>query len=131
MLVPSLLWAHQAKSTAWPIEIFEVMDDSRIIIFIKDDDIATSPVWHPAEGGPPMSIAVLLTKVNKWIAEDPRLKGFGVHEIELKPINHHKDHWYYLVQLKPEKNGKKKPSYIAVLLNGKVVPAMVKPASIK
>ncbi len=127
-LLPNASWA---KSTDWPIEIFESMDNSKLIIFLKDADIAVSPEWQPATGAPPMGIATVLTKVNQWIADDASLKGLGVNEIELKPINKHKRHWYYLVKLKSLENLKQKPTYVAVLLSGKVVPAMVEPASIK
>lgn len=131
MLMPNLSWAKSKKASEWPIEIFEAMDNSKLVIFIKDKDIEVSPVWFPAKGGPPMGIAAVLNKVNKWVEEDPSLNGLGVSEIELKPINRHKNHWYYLVQLKSLTDVKMKPSYVAVLFTGKVVPAMVEPASIK
>ena len=77
-----------------------------------------------------MGIASVISKVNQWVAQDIRLKGLTVHEIELKPIKQHKNHWYYLVHL-GETHHSKKTSYVAVLFSGKVVPAMVKPVSIK
>lgn len=128
----SVLSSVQASvQSKWPIEIFDVMDNSKIIVFIKDDDINASPKWQPADGGPPMSIEGVLQEVNKWVKADASLKDLDINEIELKPINHHKGHWYYLVQLKSSIDYRQKPRFVAVLLSGKVVPAMVKPVSIK
>ncbi len=131
VVVPALSFAQAEKSATWPLEIFEVMDNSKLVIFIKDKDIEKSPSWSPAQGKPPLSIEKVLDSVKKWIAHNPDLNGLAVRGIKLKPINHHKNHWYYIVQLKSISEINKKPGYIAVLLSGQVVPAMVEPASIK
>ncbi len=125
--------ASQAKAGLWPVEIFDVMDNQRLVVFLHDEDIEASPAWQPADGGPPLTIADVLEHTQAWIANDPRLSGAEVHEIELKPIHQHKqDHrWYYLVQLRTMHDGKSKTSYTAVLFNGKVVAAIAEPESYK
>lgn len=128
LLAPGLSWGQSKLS--WPLEIFDVMDNKQLVIFVRDEDIAKSPQWQPAKGGPAMGVATVINKVNQWVAQDIRLKGLTVHEIELKPIKRHKNHWYYLVHL-GDSHHSKKTSYVAVLFSGKVVPAMVKPVSIK
>jgi len=115
----------------WPAEIFEVMDNHRLVIFLDDEDIVKSPEWQPATSPPPLTIAEVLKIVSIWISRDSRLSTAWVHEIELKPIKHHENRWYYLLQLQSTNNGKIEENYIAVLFSGKVVPAIAEPAAIK
>ncbi|MFQ5644009.1 MAG: hypothetical protein ACE5FQ_09955 [Thiogranum sp.] len=122
-----------AGNEHWPVEIFDVMDNQKLVIFLANEDIAESPQWLPVQGGPPVSIAAALEHARSWIEQEPQLKGASVYEIELKPIHDHEseNRWYYLLQLRTEKDGKLSARYIAVLFNGKVVPAIAEPASIK
>ncbi len=129
----TLLPAVHAADSHWPVEIYDVMDNQKLVIFLANEDIAESPQWQPAEGGPPVSIADALEYAHSWIEQEPQLKGAKVQEIELKPVHEHKreNRWYYLLQLRSETDGKTTANYIAILFNGKVVPAIVEPASIK
>lgn len=133
MAMTALGAAARPGSALWPVEIFDVMDGQRLVVFLHNEDIAASPVWQPTEGGPPLTIAETLGHVEDWIAKDPRLAGAEIREIELKPIHEHEmEHrWYYLVQLHGVQNGRSKAFYAAVLFTGKVVPAIAEPASIK
>jgi len=122
-----------AGNEHWPVEIFDVMDNQKLVIFIANEDIAASPQWQPAQGGPPVSIAAALEQARSWIEHEPPLKGARIHEIELKLIHEHEheNRWYYLLQLRTEKDGKISAHYIAILFNGKIVPAIAEPASLK
>lgn len=118
----------------WPQEIIDTMDDQRLVVFLPNADIAASPEWQPMEGTPPpLTIADAIAHLKKWMAGGPRYRNAEIHEIELKPIHgHEQEHrWYYLFQLRRPDTGKRKRIYAAVLLNGKVVPAIVEPSSIK
>lgn len=115
----------------WPEEVFDVMDNQRLVIFLENEDIAESPEWQPTKGRSPLSIADVLKLANVWISQNSRLSNAKVHEIELKPISKHEHRWYYLLQLQSKSNGKITEHYIAVLLNGKVVPAIAEPTTIK
>lgn len=132
VLLPAL-YAGQAEAGHWPVEIYDIMDNHKVVVFLRDEDIAASPRWQPVDGGPPLTIAAMLEQVNHWIGKDAQLAGAEVYEIELKPIQQHKQEqrWYYLVQLHSLQDGKHVNHYVAVLFNGKVVPAVVEPASIK
>lgn len=122
-----------ADSDLWPVEIFDVMDNQKLVLFLRKQDIASSPTWHPAEGAPPLTIAAALQHIQEWIEKDPRLNGAQVHELELKPIHEHhqQDRWYYLIQLSTNQQGKTTTSYAAVLMNGTVVAAISEPSSYK
>jgi hypothetical protein len=122
-----------AGSGMWPEEIIDTMDDKRLVLFLPNEDIAASPQWLPAEGTPPLNIAEAMAHLKKWMTDAPRYRKAEIHEIELKPIRHHEQEhrWYYLFQLRHPGGGQSKAIYAAVLLNGKVVPAIVEPSSIK
>ncbi|VAW81829.1 hypothetical protein MNBD_GAMMA13-1156 [hydrothermal vent metagenome] len=122
-----------AGNKHWPVEIFDVMDNQRLVIFLANEDIVASPQWQPIQGGPPLSIAAALEHTSRWIAQEPRLKGAKVHEIKLNRIHGYEsdNRWYYLFQLRTHKGRKSSAHYVAVLFNGKVVPVIVEPASIK
>lgn len=129
----TILFIGRVNAGQWPIEIFEVMDDKKIVIFVDDGDIASSPEWRPAEGGPPLTINGVLKHLNRWMAQYERLAGMRVLEIELKPIHgHEQEHrWYYVVKLGSSNGGEKRARYAVVLFNGKVVSGVVEPASVK
>lgn len=122
-----------AAGKVWPVEIFDVMDNQKLVLFLRDQDIVSSPSWQPADGAPPLTIAEALKHIQSWIDKDPRLAGARVHELELKPIHEHhqQDRWYYLLQLRTEHDGEVVTSYAAVLMNGKVIAAIVEPDSYK
>ena len=78
-----------AGNEHWPVEIFDVMDNQKLVIFLANEDIVSSPQWRPVQGGPPVSIAAVLEYTRSWIEQEPRLKDASVYEIELKPIHEH------------------------------------------
>jgi len=123
-----------AGSDLWPEEIIDSMDGQRLVVFLPNADIAASPQWMPAEGvSPPLTIAEAIAHLTQWMTTDPRYQDDEIHEIKLTPIRHHEQEhrWYYLFQLRRPGDGARKAMYAAVLLNGKIVPAIVEPSSIK
>ncbi len=132
-IVLLLLVAQTAGAVQWPLEIFEIMDDRKIVVFLEEADITTSPTWDPAEGGPPLTLAEVVQKLSDWVGASDRLADLKIHEIKLKPIRHHESEqrWYYLVQLRRQIDGQPDRHYVAVLMNGKVVPALREPSSLK
>ena len=61
------------------------------------------------------------------------LKILEIKEIELKKINDSsvENRWYYLVQWHENGECREKMKYSALLLNGKLVSALIEPESIK
>lgn len=135
-IASTITTATWAKAANWPVEIFEIMDDQTLVIFLQEEDIAATPRWQPAKGGPPLTVAQALDAARRWIGSHPRLHGARIDAIELKPIHdYEKEHrWYYLLQLHAiddDDTVKVKAHYAAVLFSGKVVPAIAEPASTK
>ena len=132
-LVPGPISSAKNETLHFPLEIFDVLDNHRLVIFLNSEDIAASPQWLPGEGAPPLTVAEVIERIGLEIEQDARLQGAEVQEIELKHIHGHNqvDRWYYLLQLRTHGEGKPKAYYFAVLLSGKVVSAIEEPASIK
>lgn len=127
------IFSEQTETWHFPLEIFDVLDDHRLVIFLRSEDIVASPPWTPGEGAPPLTVAEVIVGIKRQIEQDVRLKGAEIHEFELKPIHGYdkENRWYYLVQLRTQGEHKPKAYYFAVLLSGKVVAAIEEPASIK
>ena len=82
---------------------------------------------------PILTIEKLLRIIAQQASEDARLHNAKIQKIELKPIRqyHAGQHWYYLVQLKVFTGEHPSMQYIAVLMDGKVLPAVSEPDSFK
>ena len=117
----------------FPLEIIERFDEFRIVVYATQTDIDKAPTWEPDEGAPPLSIEKLLLVIDKQESKEPRLHKAKIQKIELKPIREYQagHHWYYLVQLKVFTGEHPAMQYIAVLMNGKVLPAVREPDSYK
>ena len=131
-LFPALLLFgcfSQSYAFQFPLEIIDYMDDATIIVYAKKDDINNTSVWIPGEGNVPLGINELVSKVNSWLKTQPEMSALKINEIELKKVKKHEkeNYWYYLLQLKNHKD----IQYLAVLMNGQILPAIKEPKSYK
>jgi len=125
--------AQNALAAPFPLVLIESFNDAKVIIYAKESDIRNAPNWKPSDGAPPLSMENLITDIQKWNSLNPKFSDSRINEFELKPIVHYEkeNRWYYLVQMKDTNKGKTGEHYLAVLMNGKVLPAVKKPASYK
>jgi hypothetical protein len=107
------------------IEIIEQFDNMRLVAFFSERDIENYPIWHPTEEAPPLSIKEAIQAVND--KNGGELSIDTIKEIELREISHYKHYWHYLIKTKT----KTKYRIYVVLMNGKVIPAVVEPESYK
>ncbi len=121
-----------AQSGQLAIEIIEQFDDSKVVAFIGEDDIENYPIWQKLENVPPLPVneAVKLVQYH--------LNGGGqgvnssvVKEIEIREIPRHPGYWHYLVKIKNNDAEGGKYRVFVVLMNGKLIPAIVEPDSFK
>ena len=121
------------QTADYPLEIIERFDDAKVVISIDERDIAAAPAWRPAEGEPPVNTAALVSAVREWSARHPDLAQERIRKIELKPISRHEGqrHWYYLVKTKNPADARAEPHYLAVMMDGKVLPAIREPSAYK
>lgn len=126
-----LLFSANVQSYEFPVEIFEYVNDEKVVAFINESDIDASTSWIPSDGAPPVTIANVVNAIRKYIAPDPKLSGATFSEIELKQIPHHEKHWHYLVKMKSRTGGHAHYHYFVVLMSGKIIPALKEPESFK
>ena len=127
----ALLFSFFSNTYAFqfPLEIIDYMDDATIIVYAKKNDINKTSTWIPGEGSLPLSVDDLVSKVNIWLKTQPNMINLKINEIELKKVKKHEkeNYWYYLIQL----HNKNNTQYIAVLMNGQILPAIKEPKSYK
>lgn len=114
------------------IEIFEYFDDIKLVAFLDKSDLQNYPSWKPDTEVLPLSISQALEAIkdlHKTVGK-PALDGV-VKEIELRVISGYPDYWHYLVKVRLNGNKKTKYQIYVVLMNGKVIPAMIEPESYK
>lgn len=130
-LLAAMLVGAKAQAVEFPIEIQEYMDDIRLVAFINQSDIDQTAQWKPAAGPPPLSIAEVLELLKQRAASNPKMKDAVLTEIELRQIPRYENYWHYVVKMRHQENGKPKPLYFVVLMNGKIIPGLREPESIK
>lgn len=128
-----LIFVANASAMQFPLEIIERFDEFRIVVYANQSDIDTAPAWNPGAGAPPLSIEKLLQIIARQSKDDARLHNAEIQKVELKPIHGDQagNHWYYLVQMKVFTGEHPSMQYIAVLMSGKVLPAVREPDSYK
>ncbi len=128
-----LLWAAlPAGAYQFPVEISEYIDDVKVDVFIDPADLAGQKPWRPLRSPLPLTLDQALAAIANGVKQDRRIDKAGLVGVELKPIPRHPGLWHYLVKMKAlMSNGQQRPLYFIVLMNGKVIPAIREPESIK
>jgi len=125
------LLAMNARAYELPIEIFEYVDNTKVVAFIHESDLGEATRWHPFKEAPPLAVKDVATAVDSYIKVTDTLKGAILEEIVLRKMPRHEGQWHYMVKLKTEKDDVTRYHYLVVLMNGKIIPAMREPESIK
>lgn len=126
-----LLLSSKIYAIEFPVEIIEYLDDVKVVAFINESDIDKSLRWNPAQGKVPLGIDDALKAIREHVAADPELKQASLTGIELKQIPHHSGYWHYMVKMKTRVNNRNQAHYFIVLMNGKVIPGIREPESVK
>ena len=106
------------------IEIFEQYDNLRVVAFIDPQAIEDSPEWNPDMAPPPLSVGDAIERARAYN------KTGAVEEIEIRQIPKHAGKWHYLLKIADEAKKSGHDVYV-VLMNGKVIPAIIEPQSYK
>jgi hypothetical protein len=131
LVLPFVLFSATVHASEFPIEIIEYIDQSKVAVFINEEDIDRTLPWVPFEGPPPLTIADALALVQTFIAPYPEMADSQLTEIELRRIPHHELHWHYAVRMKAHTRGKPQSWFFIVLMNGKIIPGLREPQAIK
>jgi len=132
-ILPLLLIVISGKIQAFefPIEVIEFIDNAKVVAFLDETDIDKRSYWEPFTGVPPLSMTDALGAIHDHLAADPELGKATLSGIELKQIPHHERYWHYLVKLQTRMDDKPHSRYFIVLMNGKVIPGLMEPETVK
>lgn len=132
LAVMSILFCSAAQSSPFPIQIIEQFDDARIVAFINEGDVNDSAQWNPLEDAPPLSVTSAIEAVKQqYLKQNKTLASLSVREIEIRQVPQHKNYWHYLIKVKSKVGDTFKNTFYVVLMDGKVIPAIVEPKSFK
>jgi hypothetical protein len=131
LVLVSVLFSASVHALGFPIEIIEYFDQTRVVVFLNEEDIDKTLDWSPFEGQPPLTIADTLEGVREYITGNVELADAEVMEIELKRIPHHESHWHYLVKMKTRADDTPQFHFLIVLMNGKIVQGLKEPEGYK
>jgi len=110
------------------IEIFEQFDDLRMVAFLNADDITNSPAWNPDSGAPPLSVNQAVQAVKGFIKT--ATAAGAIRKIEIRQVPKYAERWHYLFKVANDARKAKFDIYI-VLMDGKVIPAIIEPSAYK
>lgn len=128
LLMLMLLLSTNAYALQPKIEIVEQFDNLRMVTFISEKDISNSPKWNPNSEAPPLSVGEAIKAVKKFVKNSK--KSIDIREIEIRPVPRYEKHWHYLIKLTNNTKQTKYDIYV-VLMDGKVIPAIIEPQGYK
>ncbi len=132
LLLLLAIFSVNAQSFQPSIEIIEQFDDVKLVAFINEADIENYPLWHPLTEAPPLSVNKAIQSIkNLYKTNRDHLLPKSVKEVELRKISRHEYYWHYLVKIKTNTDKKPKYQIYVVLMNGKVIPALIETESYK
>ncbi len=129
LLFAALSAAHaQTLPLAW-VEDFE---GKRIVIY-ADRHQLESPAWRPGEKPLPLGVDAAIARVRDWARRElPQFDDIEIHEIALKSLRDSggRHYWHYIIYFNGVSEGlviARPRHFVAVLLDGTVLPAVVEP----
>ncbi|MGD2075153.1 MAG: hypothetical protein PVI91_15090 [Gammaproteobacteria bacterium] len=131
LVLPFVLSTATAHAYDFPIEVIEYIDQTRVVAFIKEEDIDKTLQWAPFQGPPPLTLADALEAVQEYMVANPELRDAVPTEIELKRIPQHEKHWHYLVRMQSGGGGKPRAWFLIVLMDGNIIAGLREPEGIK
>jgi hypothetical protein len=126
-----LLVSADIRAVEFPIEVFEYVENARVVAFIDESDLDASARWHPFEAPPTLGIEGVTVAIRNYIESEQDLSGAAVTEIELRQVPLREKDWHYIVKLKTEDDQGTRFHYLVVLMNGKIIPAIREPEPLK
>jgi hypothetical protein len=126
-----LIFSSHVHAFEFPIEISEYIDDVKIDAYINKEDLNNTTQWTPFKSSLPLTIDQALTAILNDEKSNIDFETSRVIGVELKPVPHHESYWHYLIKIKSISEDGSEPHFFIVLMDGKVIPAIIEPDSIK
>ncbi len=128
LLIVMLGFSINAYAFQPRIQILEQFDDLTMVAYISVKDINSNPEWNPDMGPPPLTVSQAIQAVKNYVKISK--KSRIIKEIEIRPVPNHAKHWHYLIKITNDEMKTKYNIYV-VLMNGKVIPAIIEPQGYK
>jgi hypothetical protein len=125
LLITILVLSTNAHAFQPKIEIIEQFDDTRMVAFISAEDVNNSPEWNPDLAAPPLTVSEAVQAVKNFVKSPAT-----VEEIEIRHIPKYERVWHYLIKVSNDEIKTKHKIYV-VLMDGKVIPAIIEPEGYK
>ncbi len=125
LLLFAFVISFNANAFKPKIEIIEQFDNLKMVAFISQEDMKDNPEWNPNLDVPPLTVSAAIKAVKKYTKSLKPIK-----EIEIRRVPDYENHWHYLVKSADDSMKSKYDIYV-VLMNGKVIPAMIEPQGYK
>jgi|GEM_PF-1657998 len=132
LLVLLTLLAANAQALQPSIEIIEQLDDLKLVAFVDEKNLENYPLWINLEENPPLQINRAIRAIQDLYNKNGnKLNSSGIKEIELKEIPHHKNYWHYIIRVEGNSENRSIDQVYVILMNGKVIPALIETESYK
>lgn len=128
LFMAMLALSSSAHAMQPKVEIFEQFDDLRMVAFLNSDDINNSPAWNPDSGAPPLSVNQAVQAVKDFIKTGDQTGE--IRKIEIRQVPKNTERWHYLIKVSNDARKAKFDIFI-VLMDGKVIPAIIEPSAYK
>jgi len=128
LLIATLVLSANVHALQPKIEIIEQFDNLRMVAFIGMEDINNNPEWNPDSGAPPLTVGEAIQSVKDFIKTSDT--SIDIKEIEIRPVPKREKQWHYLIKIANDAMKSKYDIYV-VLMNGKVIPAIIEPQGYK
>ncbi len=128
LFLATIVFSTSAHSFQSKVVIIEQFDDLRMVAYVSEKDINNNPEWNPDAGAPPLTVVQAIKAVRSF-SKSPNISG-EIKEIEIRPAPKHGRHWHYLIKISNDTTKSKFDIYV-VLMNGKVIPAIIEPQTYK
>ena len=99
-----------------------------MVAFINEKDVNNSPEWNPNLSPIPLTLDGAIQAVTAFTkaAKFPNV----IKEIEIRPLPKYEKHWHYLIKIANDAMKTKYNIYV-VLMDGKIIPAIIEPQGYK
>jgi len=128
LFIAIFIFSSNANAFQPKVEIYEQFDNLRMITFIDENDINNSPEWNPDSSLIPLTVDRAIQAVIDF-SKDSITPGV-IKKIELRRVPKHDKHWHYLIKISNDAMKTKYNIYV-VLMDGKVIPAIIEPQGYK
>jgi len=124
ILLLGLVLSCNASALQSTTGLFEQFGDFRLVVYVEDQDIVSSPPWNPDSDALPLSVTEAIQALKDFNRNLD--SSNSIVEIDLRPVPNYEEFWHYLIEVRDD-DMSNNFSVFVVLMSGKVIPAIIEP----